>query len=242
MSNIAQVDQSDIRKLKMRHAFLKRLIPKNQLAIEDWSYNTTISSGHIVPVITEEDVKCLGLKINWIIRSKQMPVYCSSVTHLKISYYHSLSDKKIISIVHLCPNIIHLSFIYIKGFSNKVLELIACSYSNLKYLNLCDDQSGSFRNFHVQEVDDGDLWEIIKLCHKLEYLNIAYRRGITEHSICEIANSFLNLKYLNLEGCNNISKETVDQFVLLNPNIHVENFMNTLSSPDFINTLRDYLN
>src|SRR5215813_1796808 len=46
-----------------------------------------------------------------LVRRKQPPVYCSNVTHLEILYYHSLSDKKIISIVHSCPNIIHLSFI-----------------------------------------------------------------------------------------------------------------------------------
>jgi hypothetical protein len=99
-------------------------------------------------------------------------------------------------------------------------------------------------------VDDRCLWRIVKSCHKLEYLNIAYRRGITEHSICgiirsslklqhlditfceitditikEIAKSCLNLKYLNLQGCNNISKEAVDQ---LKPNTHVENFQDLI--------------
>ena len=91
MSKIAQVDQSDIRKLEMRRAFFKGLTPKNQLAMEDSgdlfdfiereketnlittckhtgsrSYNTAIGSGRIVPVITEEDVKRLGLKIDQI--------------------------------------------------------------------------------------------------------------------------------------------------------------------------------
>ncbi|RGB21355.1 hypothetical protein C1646_778261 [Rhizophagus diaphanus] len=48
---------------------------------------------------------------------------------------------------------------------------------------------------------------------------------ITDITIKEIASSCLNLKYLNLEGYNNISKEAIDQLVSLNPNIHVENFM-----------------
>ncbi|CAI2187759.1 8232_t:CDS:1 [Funneliformis geosporum] len=132
------------------------------------------------------------------------------------------------------------------GFSNRALELIAGSYLNLIYLNLCDNQSGGFRSFHAREIDNEGLWRIAKSCHKLEYLNIAYRIEITEHSICgiirsspklqhlditfceitditikEIARSCFNLKYLNLEGCNNISKEAVDQ---LNPNTYVENF------------------
>src|SRR5436189_3206490 len=124
-----------------------------------------------------------------LVRRKQKPVYCSNVTHLEISYYHSLSDKKIISIVHSCPNITHLSFINSIGFSNRALELIAASYPNLKYLNLCIDRPGGFRSFHTREVDGGGLWRIAKSCHKLEYLNIAYRTEITEHSICGIIRS-----------------------------------------------------
>ncbi|RGB32655.1 hypothetical protein C1646_816539 [Rhizophagus diaphanus] len=201
------------------------------------------------------------------LRRKQKPVYCSNVTHLEISYYHSLSDKKIISIVHSCSNIIHLSFKNSAGFSNRALELIAGSYPNLKYLNLCDDQSGGFRSFRYREVDDGGLWRITKSYHKLEYLNIAYRTEITEHSICGIINSSLklqhlditfceiisdmtiekiarscfNLKYLNLRGCYNISKKAVDQLISLNPNIHIENFEETLSPPDLIKAVRNHL-
>src|SRR2546423_15676018 len=35
MSKIAQVDQFNIRKLEMRHAFFKGLTPKNQLVLEE---------------------------------------------------------------------------------------------------------------------------------------------------------------------------------------------------------------
>src|ERR1043165_9148529 len=185
-----------------------------------------------------------------LVRRKQTPVYCSNVTHLEVSYYHSLSDKKIISIVHSCPNITHLSFINSIAFSNRALELIASSYPNLKYLNLCIDRPGGFRSFRTREVDGSGLWRIAKSCHRLEYLNISNRREYSETSICnvihscprlqqldlsfcqitditikEIAGSCLNLKYLNLEGCSNISKEAIDQLISLNPNTHVENFM-----------------
>ena len=44
-------------------------------------------------------------------------------------------------------------------------------------------------------------------------------------TIKEIACSCLNLKYLDLKGCENIGKEAIDQLVSLNPNIHVENFV-----------------
>ncbi|GBB90948.1 hypothetical protein RclHR1_18000004 [Rhizophagus clarus] len=133
---------------------------------------------------------------------------------------------------------------------NRALELIVGSYSNLKYLNLCIDRPGGFRSFCIREVDGSGLWIIAKSCHRLEYLNISNRREYSETSICniirscpklqqldlsfcqitditikEIAGSCLNLKYLNLEGCSNISKEVVNQLVSLNPNIHVEDFM-----------------
>ncbi|CAI2161543.1 18876_t:CDS:1 [Funneliformis geosporum] len=98
-------------------------------------------------------------------------------------------------------------------------------------------------------MDDRVLWRIAQSCHKLEYLNIVFRTKINEYSICgiiysspkfqhlditfceitditikEIASSCLNLKYLDLKGCESISKETVDQLVLLNSNNHIEIF------------------
>jgi hypothetical protein len=36
------------------------------------------------------------------------PIYSSKLTHLKISHYYPLSNKKIKGIVHTFPNIIHL--------------------------------------------------------------------------------------------------------------------------------------
>src|SRR3954452_9581527 len=115
-----------------------------------------------------------------LVRGKQTPVYCSNVTHLEISYYHSLSNKKIISIVHSCPNITHLSFKNSIGFSNRVLELLASSYPNLKYLNLCDDQSGSYVSLRVREVYDLGISAIANSCHKLECLNISGRIEFTK--------------------------------------------------------------
>ncbi|GES83064.1 hypothetical protein GLOIN_2v1769769 [Rhizophagus clarus] len=147
--------------------------------------------------------------------------------------------------MHTFQNIIHLDF----GGSmklesiGKVLKLIAESYPNLKYLNISALCSG-FGN-------DKGLCAIANSCYKIECLNISRRTEFSETSICnvirscprlqqldlsfchitditikEIAGSCLNLKYLNLEGCNNISKEAVDQLVSsLSPNIHVKNFV-----------------
>ena len=67
---------------------------------------------------------------------KHKSAYVSNTTHLEITFYHSLSDKKIKSIVEIFLNIIHLDFKDSIGFSDKSLFVIAESYPNLRYLNL----------------------------------------------------------------------------------------------------------
>src|SRR5438067_11527180 len=64
---------------------------------------------------------------------RRKPVYSSKLTHLKITHYHSLSNKKIKGIVHTFPNIIHLDFEGSMNCTCKVLKLIAKSYPNLEY-------------------------------------------------------------------------------------------------------------
>ncbi len=182
-----------------------------------------------------------------IVRKRQKPVYSSNLTHLEISNYHPLSDKKFNSIARLFLNIVYLDFNYSIGFSDKTLKQIAEFYPDLKYLNLQKDE---YISCNMGIITGEGLYAIARSCHKLEYLNISHRTDICELSICniirsyprlqqlnlnfckisditikEIAGSCLNLKYLNLEGCSNISKEAVDQLVSLNPNIHVENFV-----------------
>ena len=141
--------------------------------------------------------------------------------------------------------------------TGKVLKLIAKSYPNLEYLNI-----SALREEFKSENDIG-LSAIAQSCHKLEYLNISNRTEFSEISICnvicsclrlqylnfsfckitdvtieEIVSSCLNLKYLDLKGCYKISKEAVDK---LNPNIHVENFVETLTPPDLIGVVRNHL-
>ena len=185
------------------------------------------------------------------------PVYSSKLTHLKITRYPSLSNKKIKGILHTFPNIIHLNF---EGSTDdrfgKTLKLIAKSYPNLEYLNI------STLHGFKSESDIG-LSAIANSCHKLEYLNISGHTGFSEIIICnvicscprlqqldlsyceitditieEIARSCPNLKYLNLRGCYKISKEAVNK---LNPNIHIENFEETLTPPDLIGAVRNHL-
>jgi len=153
--------------------------------------------------------------------------------------------------VHLCSNIIHLSFKNSIKFNNRILELIVDSYLDLKYLNLYNDHSDDFRSFCIQEINNGGLLRIARSCYKLEYLNITYRTKIIKLSICsiihfclklqhlditfykiisniaikEIACSCSNLKYLNLRGYYKISKEAINQ---LNSNIYIKNFIDTI--------------
>src|SRR5204862_8295823 len=61
---------------------------------------------------------------------------------------------------------------------------------------------------------------------------------ITDITIEEIARSCINLKYLNLRGCYKISKKAVDK---LNPDIHIEDFVETLTPPDLIGVVRNHL-
>jgi hypothetical protein len=207
----------------------------------------------------EEDRTRLERFLKIVPGGGRKPVYSSKLTHLKITHYYSLSNKKIKGIVHTFQNIIHLDFEGSTDCIGKTLKLIAKSYPNLKYLNISTLRGLRGKN-------DIGLTAIAELCHKLEYLNISNHTEFSEQSICniirssprlqhlylgfceitditikEIARSCLNIKYLNLEGCIYISKEAVDQLVSLNPNIHVENFMETLTPPDLIGLVRNHL-
>jgi hypothetical protein len=111
------------------------------------------------------------------------PVYSSKLIHLKITYYHSLSNKKIKGIVHIFPNIIHLDFEGSIDCTGKVLKLIAESYPNLEYLNI-----SALPSSFGSENDIG-LSAIAQSCHKLEYLNISIRKEFSEISICNVIRS-----------------------------------------------------
>ncbi|UZO27419.1 uncharacterized protein OCT59_019616 [Rhizophagus irregularis] len=186
-----------------------------------------------------------------IVCKRQKPVYSSNLTHLEISNYYPLSDKKFNGFSRIFPNIAHLDLNFSTGFGDKTLNRIAETYPNLKYLNL---QKSGFVTFNGGGVTDKGLCAIARSCLKLEYLNISYRTEITWISICniihscprlqhldfsycgvtneiikEIGSSCLNLKYLKLEGCDIVSKEAIDQLISLNPNIHVENLYHNTS-------------
>jgi hypothetical protein len=165
-----------------------------------------------------------------LVCGEQKPVYCLNVIQLEISYYDRLSDKKFKSIAGAFPNIVHLDFNYSTGFSDKTLKRIA---TNLKHLNL---RKGEDRDSNTGIITDVGLSIVILRCHRLEYLNITHRTAITDITINAIASSCLSLKYLDLKGCYNISREAVCQLI---PNVHIENIMGI--SPYYKSVIDKYL-
>ncbi|GES73965.1 hypothetical protein GLOIN_2v1476726 [Rhizophagus clarus] len=150
-----------------------------------------------------------------------------------------------------------------KGFSEKTLKRIVKSYPNLKYLNLQKaeevdhNRNQTYRNIHLgkirrlmyenyissssnsgcdTEITDDGLSIVVLRYRKLEYLNISHRTAITDITINAIARSCLNLKYIDLKGCYNISKEAICQLI---PNVHVENIVGV--SPHYISLMDKYL-
>ncbi|CAI2198550.1 9456_t:CDS:1, partial [Funneliformis geosporum] len=194
------------------------------------------------------------------------PVYSSKLTHLKISHYR-LSNKKIKGIVRMFPNIIHLDFEGSTDCIGKTLKLIAKSYPNLEYLDIStlhgrfkiENDIGlsaianSCHNLEYlnisnrTEFSEQSICNVIRSSPRLQQLDLSYCE-ITDITIEEIARSCSNLKYLNLRGCYIvgyptyiISKEAIDQLVSLNPNIHVDNFVETLTPPDLIGVVINHL-
>ncbi|GES85244.1 hypothetical protein GLOIN_2v1762487 [Rhizophagus clarus] len=115
---------------------------------------------------------------------KHKPAYVSNVTHLEITYYHLLSNKKIKSIVKTFSNIIHLDFKESIGFGDKSLFIIAESYPNLRYINL--------------NITNKSLFEIAENCHDIQEFYFAEGRQITDKSINCILNSCPNLRKLDI--------------------------------------------
>ncbi|CAI2176929.1 16026_t:CDS:2 [Funneliformis geosporum] len=92
--------------------------------------------------------------------------------------------------------------------TDKVLKLIAELYLNLKYLNI-SALHGSFGSENDIEFSEISIYNVIYSCPRFQQLDLSYC-VITDITIEEIARSCLNLKYLYLEKCYNISEEAVD--------------------------------
>ena len=133
--------------------------------------------------------------------------------HFKIEYLDFSgamalwNDELIIAIIRASPNLRHLEIGHI-DIGDGVTEALAHTCHKLEYLDLdcCDF------------VSEPSICNVIRSCPKLQHLNLSCC-NITSMTIKEIARSCLNLKFLDLDGCENISKKAMDQ---LNPNIHID--------------------
>ena len=133
-----------------------------------------------------------------IVCKRQKPVYSSNLTHLEISNYHPLSDKKFNGIARLFPNIVHLDLNFSTGFSDKTLNQVAETYSNLKYLNL---QKSRYECSNGGKVTDKGLYAIANSCQKLEYLNIFHCKEFSEIAIWNVIHSCLRIQQLDIYEC-----------------------------------------
>ncbi|PKK59796.1 hypothetical protein RhiirC2_794304 [Rhizophagus irregularis] len=115
-------------------------------------------------------------------------------------------------LIQRCLSVKYLDFVEIRhnNIGDEVTEALAYSYYKLEYLDLSC----------CEFVSELLICNIIHSCPNLQHFNFIHC-NITSITIKEIACSCLNLKFLDLEGCKNISKKTMNQ---LNPNIHIKNF------------------
>jgi hypothetical protein len=90
------------------------------------------------------------------------------------------------------------------------------------------DPTRPVQNSSCSFVSELSICNVICSCTKLQHLNLTHC-NITSTIIKEIARLCLNLKFLDLEGCENISKKAINR---LNPNIHIENFDNLFSDSE----------
>ncbi|RGB31871.1 hypothetical protein C1646_763603 [Rhizophagus diaphanus] len=129
----------------------------------------------------EEDRTQLERFLKIVFREKRKPVYSSKLTHLKITHYYLLSNKKIKGIVHTFQNTIHLDF---EGSTDCIgLTAIAELCYKLEYLNISN---------HT-EFSEQSICNIICSCSRLQHLYLGFYE-ITDITIKEIARSCLNIK------------------------------------------------
>jgi Leucine-rich repeat (LRR) protein len=143
---------------------------------------------------------------------------CLSIEYLDFTDVMTFcNDALIVAIIRASPNLRHLE-ISGNDIGDEVTEALAHSCHKLEYLDL------SCCSF----VSKPSICNVICSCTKLQHLNLTHCK-ITSTTIKEIARLCLNLKFLDLEGCENISKKAIDR---LNPNIYIENFDDLFSDSE----------
>ncbi|UZO00606.1 uncharacterized protein OCT59_011728 [Rhizophagus irregularis] len=170
-------------------------------------------------------------KIEGIVRT------CPNIIHLNFENCVGFSNRAL-NQLKAYPNLRYLNLCSSGIMGDKALCGMVGSCRKIEYLNIsfCQEKHLNVeKHLSVEYLDFGrcvyvtetSICNAIHSCPNLQHLNLSFC-GITDVTIKEISHLCLYLKYLNLEGCANITKEAIDQLVLLNPNIHVEDFMNSM--------------
>ncbi|GES88776.1 hypothetical protein GLOIN_2v1884292 [Rhizophagus clarus] len=192
---------------------------------------------------------------------------CRKIEYLNISFCQGIIDRSLIKIADSCQALQEFHFACAYLISERFISHILNSCPNLQRFsipgscqrkNRCDilvkklltveKHLNVEKHFSVEYLDFGryvyvaktSICNAIHSCPNLQHLNLSFC-GITDATIKEISRLCFYLKYLNLEGCANITKEVIDQLVSLNPNIYIKNFKETLSPPDLIGAVRNHL-
>ncbi|PKY57078.1 RNI-like protein [Rhizophagus irregularis] len=153
---------------------------------------------------------------------------CQALQEFHFACAHLISERFISHILNSCPNLRRFSIPGSCRRKNRCDILVEKLLTVEKHLNVEKHLSVEYLDFgRCVYVAETSICNAIHSCPNLQHLNLSFC-GITDVTIKEISHSCLYLKYLNLEGCANITKEAIDQLVLLNPNIHVEDFMNSM--------------
>ena len=122
-----------------------------------------------------------------------------NIEYLDFSEAIALWDNELI--IAIIKGSLNLSHLEINGndIVDRVTEALAHSCHKLEYLDLSC----------CEFVSKPSICNVIRSCPKLQHLSLRYC-NITSTIIKEIARSYLNLKFLDLEGCKNISKKAMD--------------------------------
>ncbi|CAI2168137.1 7460_t:CDS:2 [Funneliformis geosporum] len=160
---------------------------------------------------------------------------CRKIEYLNISFCQGITDRSLIKIAESCQALQEFHFACTHLISERFISHILNSCPNLRRFSISEKHLNVEKHLSVEYLDFSrcvyvaktSICNAIHSCANLQHLNLSFC-GITDVTIKEISRSCLYLKYLNLEGCANITKEAIDQLVSLNPNIHVENFMNSM--------------
>ncbi|CAG8485074.1 33403_t:CDS:2 [Gigaspora margarita] len=152
---------------------------------------------------------------------------CYNLREFYFSEAYWITDKSISHILNLCTNLLSLDILSSRG-KIKDAGILVQTHLKLEYLNFAYVMAFWDDSLICGFITKPLVCNVIQSCPKLQHHKLGFC-NISDTTIKEIACSCLNLKYLNLEGCKNISKKVVKQ---LNPSIYIENYNSSYEQSD----------